>query len=72
MKLSQDIDLDAETYIFMLALMRKVLPDNKIITQKQFMIDEIVEMAKDKVQLFDRKINTFLRSQSGGEAGAQL
>lgn len=56
----------------MLALMRKVLPDNKIITQKQFMIDEIVEMAKDKVQLFDRKINTFLRSQSGGEAGAQL
>jgi len=71
-KLSQDIDLDAETYIFMLALMRKVLPDDKIITQKQFMIDEIVEMAKDKVQLFDRKINTFLRSQSGGEAAAQL
>ena len=56
----------------MLVLMRKVLPDNKIITQKQFMIDEIVEMAKDKVQLFDRKINNFLKSQSGGEVSAQL
>lgn len=36
------------------------------------MIDEIVEMAKDKVQLFDAKINNFLKAQSGGEAAAQL
>jgi hypothetical protein len=33
-KLSQDIQVDPETYIYLLRLIRKVLPDNKIISQK--------------------------------------
>jgi hypothetical protein len=48
----------------MLTLIRKVLPDNKIITEKQFMINELIEMAKEKVILFDKKLNNYLNANT--------
>ena len=37
-------------YINLLTLIRKVIPDAKIITERQFLIDEIIEMAKTKIE----------------------
>jgi hypothetical protein len=42
---------------------RKVLPNQSIITQKQFLIDEIIEMAKEKVISFDLKLHSFVKAQ---------
>jgi hypothetical protein len=36
------------------------------------MIDEIIEMAKEKVILFDNKLNNFLSAQADGDAADSL
>jgi hypothetical protein len=55
--------LEPLTYINFLTLVRKVLPNQSIITQKQFLIDEIIEMAKEKVISFDLKLHSFVKAQ---------
>ena len=59
-KLSHDIELDPQTYINLLTLVRKVIPNDKIISERQFLIDEIIEMAKIKVMSFNKKLNKFM------------
>ena len=49
-------------YINLLTLIRKVIPDAKIITEKQFLIDEIIEMAKTKIQTFNMKLSKIMDS----------
>lgn len=58
--ISHEIALEPATYINLLTLVRKVIPNDKIITEKQFLIDEVIEMAKDKVVLFQKKLKYFL------------
>lgn len=65
--ISHEIELEPLTYINFLSLVRKVIPNDKIITEKQFLIDEILDMAKDKVVLFDKKISAFLKAQTGSQ-----
>ena len=65
--ISHEIELEPLTFINFLTLVRKVIPNDKIITEKQFLIDEILDMAKDKVVLFDKKINAFLKAQTGNK-----
>jgi len=52
--------LDPQTYINLLTLVRKVIPNDKIISERQFLIDEIIEMAKIKVMSFNKKLNKFM------------
>jgi len=49
-------------YINLLTLIRKVIPDAKIITERQFLIDEIIEMAKTKIQTFNMKLSKIMDS----------
>jgi len=64
--LAHEIALKPQTYINLLRLVRKVIPNEKIITQKQFLIDEIVEIAKDKVKAFDNKLHAFISCKGDG------
>ena len=59
-KISHEIALEPMTYINLLTLVRKVIPNDKIITEQQFLIDEVIEIAKDKVVLFQKKLKHFL------------
>ena len=43
--------------------MRKVIPNDKIISERQFLIDEIIEMAKIKVMSFNKKLNKFMMAE---------
>ena len=61
--MSHEMELEPITYINLLTLIRKVIPNDKIISEKQFLIDEIVEIAKDKVVIFDKKLSNFLKAQ---------
>ena len=63
-KLSNEIDLEPQMYINLLTLIRKVIPDPKIITERQFLIDEIIEMAKNKIQTFNNKLSKIMNSQA--------
>jgi len=60
--LANEIDLEPQMYINLLTLIRKVIPDAKIITEKQFLIDEIIEMAKTKIQAFNMKLSKIMDS----------
>ena len=61
-KMAQEIDLEPSTYINFLTLIRKVIPNQQLISEKQFLIDELVEMSKEKVSIFDGKIQGFIKS----------
>ena len=65
--ISHEVELEPETFINLLTLVRKVIPDAKIITEKQFLIDEIIEIAKDKVVNFNRKLNAFIKQQQAAD-----
>ena len=52
--------MDPQTYINLLTLVRKVIPNDKIVSERQFLIDEIIEMAKIKVMSFNKKLNKFM------------
>ena len=54
-KISHEIALEPMTYMNLLTVIRKIIPNDKIVTEKQFLIDEIIEMAKDKVVLFQNR-----------------
>jgi len=66
-KISHEIALEPMTYMNLLTVIRKIIPNDKIVTEKQFLIDEIIEMAKDKVVLFQKKLKHFL-----GQAGQAM
>ena len=69
-KISHDIAFEPVTYINLLTLIRRVIPNEKIITEQQFLIDEVIEIAKDKVVLFQKKLKHFLGS-TGQAASAK-
>jgi len=60
--LANEINFEPQMYINLLTLIRKVIPDAKIITEKQFLIDEIIEMAKSKIQIFNDKLAKIMNS----------
>ena len=54
--ISHEQELQNQTFINFLTLVRKVIPNDKIVSERQFLIDEIVELAKEKVVLFEKKL----------------
>lgn len=50
------VKLDAVTYMNLMTLIRKVIPNDKIIKERHILIDDIIELAKDKVKSFDNKL----------------
>jgi len=59
-KISHEIELGPSTYINLLTLIRKVMPNPVMITEKQFLISELLEMAKEKVFHFNDKLAAFI------------
>ena len=51
------------TYISLLTLIRKVISNEKIISERSFLIEEIIEIAKDKANRFDKKLNNLIEIQ---------
>ena len=72
-QLSGTIDLSPVTFINLLTLIRKVIPNEKIISERSFLIGEIIEIAKDKANSFDEKLNNLIKIQkSQGEKKDQI
>ena len=53
LKISLKVEFECDTLINLLTLIRKVMPNDKIITNRQYIIDETLEMAKERVMQFD-------------------
>ena len=72
-QLSSTIGLSPVTFINLLTLIRKVIPNEKIISERSFLIGEIIEIAKDKANGFDEKLNNLIKIQkSQGEKKDQI
>jgi len=72
-QLSSTIGLSPVTFINLLSLIRKVIPNEKIISERSFLIGEIIEIAKDKANSFDEKLNNLIKLQkSQGEKKDQI
>jgi len=56
LSISHEQELENQTFISFLTLVRKVIPNDKIISERQFLIDEIIELAKEKVVVFEKKL----------------
>lgn len=59
-QLSTTIELSPSTFMNLLTLIRKVIANEKIITERSFLIGEIIEIAKDKASKFDVKLKNLV------------
>lgn len=50
-------------YINLLTLIRKIVHNEKILSERQFLLGELIEIAKEKVKKFDEKLNQILSQQ---------
>ena len=68
-QLSQSIELSPSTYINLLTLIRRVIANPKIISERSFLIGEIIEISKDKVSIFDSKLKNLVDVQQNASSG---
>mmetsp|Transcript_1951 Transcript_1951/g.2845 ORF Transcript_1951/g.2845 Transcript_1951/m.2845 type:complete len:187 (-) Transcript_1951:1201-1761(-) len=66
-KLSHEFELAPETFIRLLTLIRKVIPNTKLISSRQFVIGEMISMSEDKASQFNSKLSGGLAGKETGE-----